>query len=95
MRFKVLMVMSMKMAVFWNVVPVMQAAGTSETSINSEQTTQSNFPDDSHLHTHHCEDQKFHIKLYLFALKLLSPLVDLLDIVRCEEIIYVKNVGMC
>jgi hypothetical protein len=44
----------MKMAVFWVVVALitlmMEAASTSETSVNFSQTTQCNNPEDSHLH---------------------------------------------
>jgi hypothetical protein len=49
------MVVSMKMAVFWVVVPcshiamMMEAAGTSETLVNFYQTTWHYNPEDSHL----------------------------------------------
>jgi hypothetical protein len=88
------MVMSMKMAVFWNVALMMEALGTSETSVNFDQSTWCIIPEDSHLHNHVCVNLKFHMKLYLFALKPLTPLVDLLDVVRCEERTCVKDVGM-
>jgi hypothetical protein len=40
----------MKMTVFWDDVAVMmEAAGTSETSVNFYQTTRRNIPEDSHL----------------------------------------------
>jgi hypothetical protein len=58
MRFEVLMAASMKMAVFCVVVPwaialMMEAASTSETSVNFHQTKQRNNPEDSHLHCVH------------------------------------------
>jgi hypothetical protein len=37
---------------------VMEAASTSETSVNSYQTTRRNIPDDSHLHTRRRENLK-------------------------------------
>jgi hypothetical protein len=41
----------MKVAVFWVVVPLMlEAASTSEMSVNFYQTTWHNNPEDSHLH---------------------------------------------
>jgi hypothetical protein len=66
----------MKMAVFWIVVPcslvevfrrfrglialMMEAANTSEMSVNICQTTQRNNPEDSHLHTRRRENLKYH-----------------------------------
>jgi hypothetical protein len=63
--FQVLMAVSMTMAVFWDVAlysllsvyqrcfaPMMEAASTSETSVNFNQTTWYNIPKDSHLQTH-------------------------------------------
>jgi hypothetical protein len=53
--FQVLMMVSMKMAVFWVVVPcrtislMTEAASTSETSVNFYQTTRRYNPEDSHL----------------------------------------------
>jgi hypothetical protein len=55
-RFEVLVAASMKMAVFWVVVPpssglialMMEAARTSEMSVNFYQTTWHNNPEDSH-----------------------------------------------
>jgi hypothetical protein len=38
------------MAVFWDVALMMEAASTSETSVNFYQTTWRYNPDDSHLH---------------------------------------------
>jgi hypothetical protein len=43
------MVVSMKMAIFWVVAPMMEAASTSETLVNFYQTTWCNNPEDSHL----------------------------------------------
>jgi hypothetical protein len=60
-KFRVLATASMKMAVFWDVVPrdlvevyrlialMMEASSTSETSKNFYQTTRHSIPDDSHL----------------------------------------------
>jgi hypothetical protein len=61
-RFEVLMVMSMKMVVFWDVAPCSLVDTDphfrgayclhhqdDETSVNIHQTTQSNIPEDSHL----------------------------------------------
>jgi hypothetical protein len=51
-RFQVLMAASMKMAVFWVVVMItlmMEAAGTSEMSVNFYQTTLCSNIEDSHL----------------------------------------------
>jgi hypothetical protein len=39
---------------------MMEAAGTSETSVNFYQTTRRNNPEDSHLHTCRCENLKSH-----------------------------------
>jgi hypothetical protein len=41
-------------------VMVMEATSTSETSVNFYQTTWCNNPEDSHLHTHCCENLKSH-----------------------------------
>jgi hypothetical protein len=59
-RFQVLMEMSMKMAVLWDVVPcspvymcddmMMEAVSSSEMLVNTYQTTQCNIPEDSHIH---------------------------------------------
>jgi hypothetical protein len=61
------------MAVFWVVVPcslgeviranvlTMEAASTSETSVNFSQTTRHNNPEDSHLLTRRCENLKSHL----------------------------------
>jgi hypothetical protein len=49
---EVLIVTSMKMAVFWDVVPITpmtEAVSTSETLVNIYQTTWHNIPEDSHL----------------------------------------------
>jgi hypothetical protein len=61
------------MAVFWVVAPcslvevyssvvtlMMEAAGTSEVSVNFHQTAWRNNPEDIHIHTHHCENLKSH-----------------------------------
>jgi hypothetical protein len=42
---------------------VMEAARTSETSVNFYQTTRRNNPEDSHLHTRRPENLKFHLLL--------------------------------
>jgi hypothetical protein len=39
---------------------MMQAASTSETSVNFYRTTRRNNTEDSHLHTHRLEELKFH-----------------------------------
>jgi hypothetical protein len=39
---------------------MMNAANTSEMSVNFYQTTQCDNPEDSHLHTHHHENLKSH-----------------------------------
>jgi hypothetical protein len=54
----------LKMAVFWTVAPIalmLEAASTSETSVNFYQTTRRNNPEESHLHTRRCENLKSHI----------------------------------
>jgi hypothetical protein len=43
---------------------IMEAAKTSETSVNFYQTTQRNNPENSHLHTRRRENLKFH-KIYI------------------------------
>jgi hypothetical protein len=61
----------MTMAVFWDVTPcsllevyrrfialTMDAAGTSETSVNFYRTTRRYNPEDNHRHTHRCENLK-------------------------------------
>jgi hypothetical protein len=52
-RCEVLTAVSMNMAVFWvvGIVLTMQAASTSETSVNFYQSTRRSSPQDSHLHT--------------------------------------------
>jgi hypothetical protein len=40
---------------------MMEAASTSETSVNLYQTTRRNYPEDSHLHTRHRENLKSHL----------------------------------
>jgi hypothetical protein len=57
--FEVLRAVSTKMAVFWVVAPcrlvialMMEAVQTSETSVNSCQSTRRHNPEDSHLHSH-------------------------------------------
>jgi hypothetical protein len=53
------------MAVFWVVVIalMMEAASTSETSVNVFQTTRRYNPEDSHLHTRRLENLRFHLAL--------------------------------
>jgi hypothetical protein len=58
---------------------MMEAASTSETSVNFHQTTRRNNPEDSHIHTRSRENQKSHFirlrfryLLELFVLKLLQ-----------------------
>jgi hypothetical protein len=46
---------------------MMEAANTSEMLVNFYQTTQCNNPEDSHLHTHCCENLKSHISPTLFS----------------------------
>jgi hypothetical protein len=55
------MAASMKMTVFWDTAPcalMVEAASTSETSVNFYQTTWHNIPEDNHLHTRHHENLK-------------------------------------
>jgi hypothetical protein len=40
----------MKMAVFWAIALMMEAASTFETSVNFYPTTRRNIPEDDHLH---------------------------------------------
>jgi hypothetical protein len=50
---------------------MLEAASTSKTSVNFYQSTWSNIPEDSHLHTHRCENLKFQqcgTLLFLFIL---------------------------
>jgi hypothetical protein len=49
-KFQVLMVASMKMAVFRAIALMTEAVSMSETSVNIYQTTQCNKPENSHLH---------------------------------------------
>jgi hypothetical protein len=62
------------MTVIWDVAPcshveiaqrframMMEAVGTSETSVNFYQTTRRNIPEDSHLHTRRRENLKSHL----------------------------------
>jgi hypothetical protein len=57
------------MTVFWDVALcnlavialMMEAANTSETSVNFYQTTRHNIPEDSHLHTRRRENLKSHL----------------------------------
>jgi hypothetical protein len=41
---------------------MMEAVSTSETLVNFYQTTERNIPEDSHLHTSHHENLKFHFR---------------------------------
>jgi hypothetical protein len=50
----------LKMAVFWVVALMMEAASTSETSVNVYQTTRRYNPKDNHLHTSRRENLKSH-----------------------------------
>jgi hypothetical protein len=62
-RFQVLTTATMKMAVFWIVTScslMMEAASTSETSVNFYQTTRRYNREDSHLHTRRRENLKSH-----------------------------------
>ncbi|KDR15651.1 E3 ubiquitin-protein ligase sina [Zootermopsis nevadensis] len=62
--FEVLTAVSLKIPVFWVAAPcslvevalMMEAARTSETSVNFYQTTQRNTPEDGNLHTHRPDD---------------------------------------
>jgi hypothetical protein len=45
---------------------MMEAASTSEMSVNSYQTTWRYNPEDSHLYTHCCENLKFFVTLFEF-----------------------------
>jgi hypothetical protein len=45
---------------------MMEAVNTSETSINFYQTTWCNIPEDSHLHTHCCENLKYQQKCEIY-----------------------------
>jgi hypothetical protein len=50
-----------KMTVFWVLIALMMdAASTSETSVNFYKTTRHNIPEDSHLHTHRRENLNSH-----------------------------------
>jgi hypothetical protein len=53
-------IIKFKMALFWVVALVMEAAGTSETSVNFYQTARRNNPEDSHLRTRCRENLKSH-----------------------------------
>jgi hypothetical protein len=48
-RFEVLTAANMKMAVLWAIALMMEAASTSEMSVNFYQTTRRNSPEVSHL----------------------------------------------
>jgi hypothetical protein len=48
----------MKIAVFWAIALMMEAARTSETLVNFYQTTRRFNPEDSNLHTHRHENLK-------------------------------------
>jgi hypothetical protein len=45
-------------SLLWVIALTMEAASTSETTVNLYQTTQHNIPQDSNLHTHRREDLK-------------------------------------
>jgi hypothetical protein len=47
---------------------MMDAANTSETSVNFYQTTRRNIPEDCHLHTRRCENVKSH-RSVVFSLR--------------------------
>jgi hypothetical protein len=55
----------MKMAVFWDIprwqiILMMEAVSTFETSVNFYQTTRRNVPEGCHLHTRRCKNLKSH-----------------------------------
>jgi hypothetical protein len=50
--------MELKMAVFWVIALMMEAARTSETLVQPCQTTRCYNPEDSHLHTYRRENLK-------------------------------------
>jgi hypothetical protein len=59
MKFQVLMVVSMKATVFWDVVlcsPDDGGSMTSETFVNFCETTQLSIPEDSHLRGNFCQN---------------------------------------
>jgi hypothetical protein len=53
----------MNMAVFWAIALMMEAASTSETSVNLCQTTRRYNPEDSHIHTRRRENLKAHLNV--------------------------------
>jgi hypothetical protein len=55
----------------------MEAASTSETSVNFYQTTRRNSPDDSHLHTRRRENLKSHHIFYSFLILILVETVGI------------------
>jgi hypothetical protein len=57
---------------------MMEAARTSETSVNVYQTTRRYNPEDSHLRTHRRENLKSYLEYALFD-KMKDPLRDLID----------------
>jgi hypothetical protein len=62
--------LQLKIAVFWVVALItlmMEAASTSEMLVYFCQTTQCNNPENSHLHTRHCENLKSHIYNYFYV----------------------------
>jgi hypothetical protein len=74
-----------KLSVFWDAAPcslaialMMEAASTSETSVNFYQTSRCNIPEDSHLQSYlSCKYQIRHI--------LLQNLISLCLVLLCEE----------
>jgi hypothetical protein len=66
---------SLKMVVFWDAAPcspvdtdqhivlTTEAVSTPEMLVNVYQIMQCNIPEDSHLHTHHHENLKYHLEL--------------------------------
>jgi hypothetical protein len=53
------------MAVFWAIALMMEAARTSETLVNFDQTTRRYNPEDSHLRTHRRENLKSYLERYV------------------------------
>jgi hypothetical protein len=88
----------MKMTVFWNVAIalIMEAVSTSEASVNFYQTTRSNIPEDSNLHTRHRENLKSHLGSKPAGIrKDMSRVLDLLRLFLIRLPLALASYGYC
>jgi hypothetical protein len=68
-----------------------EAISTSEMSLNSNKTTRHNIPEDSHLHTHHCENLKYTFLVIHMHTTCLAHLI-FLTILTILKLLYMAHI---